>query len=295
MKAYKVHLVEQEAHWNAYYGTWYMSISHLDKYVAIIPDKMDHTKMVSPCFVSKNKNIDAFMRLPVAVTGMIAHDHGDGKYAHFSLDLYPCDSNHTVGSVAKLLRDLEQLLACSSGILFENSRATPLFVAILSGKELCLLFLGTDLVLVVAWRLPPILYMQLDNFWKDNKSWYVFCFWSLLVAKGIFEEVFVLFLLVGDTHEDIDATFGRWSMKLDENDYLTLHLLMKSFMLLDPNSQKIILSLIEEVPAFKDFIKLFIASGKDKLIGHTRRQQFKFSMFNREPIMQYKILCIDSL
>jgi hypothetical protein len=97
----------------------------------------------------------------------------------------------------------------------------------------------------------------------------VFCFWSLLVAKGIFEEVFVSFLLVEHTHEDIDATFGRWSMKLHENDYPTLPSLMKSFMLLDPNSQKIIPSLIEEVPAFKDFIKLFIASGRDKLIGHT--------------------------
>jgi hypothetical protein len=56
-------------------------------------------------------------------------------------------------------------------------------------------------------------------------------------------------------------------------------------MLLDPNSQKIIPSLIEEIPAFKDFIKLFIASGRDKLIGHIRGQQFKFSMLNGEPIM----------
>jgi hypothetical protein len=80
----------------------------------------------------------------------------------------------------------------------------------------------------------------------------------LLVAKGIFEEVFVSFLLVGHIHEDIDATFGRWSMKLYENDYPTLSLLMQSFMLLDPNSQKLIPSLIEEVHAFKDFIKPFI-------------------------------------
>jgi hypothetical protein len=28
----------------------------------------------------------------------------------------------------------------------------------------------------------------------------------------------VLFLLVGHTHEDIDATFERWSMKLHEID-----------------------------------------------------------------------------
>jgi hypothetical protein len=85
-----------------------MSISHPDKCVTIIHDKMDHAKMASPCFASKNKSIDAFMRLPVAVTGMIAHGHGDGKYAHFSLDLYLCDSSHIVGSVGKLLRDLEK-------------------------------------------------------------------------------------------------------------------------------------------------------------------------------------------
>jgi hypothetical protein len=54
-KAYKVHLVEQEAHRNAYYGTQYMSISHPDKYVTIIHDKMDHAKMVLPCFASKKQ------------------------------------------------------------------------------------------------------------------------------------------------------------------------------------------------------------------------------------------------
>jgi hypothetical protein len=117
----------------------------------------------------------------------------------------------------------------------------------------------------------------------------------MLVAKGIFEEVFVSFLLVGHTHEDIDATFGRWSMKLHENDYSTVLLLMKSFMLVDPKSHKIIPSLIEEVPDFKDFINPFIARGRDKFIGHTRGQQFKFSMQDGEPIMQYKILCTDSL
>jgi hypothetical protein len=98
------------------------------------------------------------------------------------------------------------------------------------------------------------------------------------VAKGIFEEVFVSFLLVDHTHEDIDATFGRWSMKLRENDYPTIPSLMKSFMLVDPKSHKIIPLLIEEVLAFKDFINPFIARGRDKLIGHTRGQQFKFPM-----------------
>jgi hypothetical protein len=114
-------------------------------------------------------------------------------------------------------------------------------------------------------------------------------------VKGIFEEVFVFFLLMGHTHEDIDATFGRWSMKLHKNDYPTLPSLMESFMLLDPNSQKIIPSLIEEVPTFKEFIQSFIASGRDRLIGYTRGQHLKFSMPNGEPVMQYRILCTDPL
>jgi hypothetical protein len=253
-KAYKINLAQQEAHRNAYYGTRYMLVSHPDKCVTIIHDKMDHVKTMSPYFASKNKSIDAFMRLPVAVMGMIAHGHGDGKYAHFSSDMYPCDFNHIVGLVAKLLRDLEKPPASSSGLLFENSRATPLYDAVLRGKEACVLALGIELVAVLVQRLPPILHVQLDNCWKDNKSRYVFCFWSLLVAKGIFQEVFVSFLLVGHTHEDIDATFGRWSMKLHESDYPTLPSLMESFMLLDPNSQNIIPSLIEEVPTFKEFI-----------------------------------------
>jgi hypothetical protein len=84
-KAYKVHLAKQEAHWNAYYWTRYMSISHPDKCVTIIHDKMDQAKTASPCFASKNKSIDAFMRLLVVVMGMITHDHGDGKYAHSHL------------------------------------------------------------------------------------------------------------------------------------------------------------------------------------------------------------------
>jgi hypothetical protein len=43
----------------------------------------------------------------------------------------------------------------------------------------------------------------------DNKNRYTFCFYSLLVANGVFREVYVNFMLVGHTHEDIDALFGR--------------------------------------------------------------------------------------
>ena len=34
---------------------------------------------------------------------MIAHGHGDVRYAHYELDIYPMNPNHTIGLIAKLL------------------------------------------------------------------------------------------------------------------------------------------------------------------------------------------------
>ena len=66
-------------------------------------DKMDHAKTASPVFSHKTKHLDGFTKLPVSVTGMLAHGHGDVRYAHYGLDLYLHDANYTVGSIAKLL------------------------------------------------------------------------------------------------------------------------------------------------------------------------------------------------
>jgi hypothetical protein len=222
---------------------------------------------------------------------MIAHGHGDVKFAHYALDLYPADSNHTIGSFARLLRDLEKPPAYSSGLLFENTGSTPLYEAVMDGKDVCLHSLPEPpSEPVIAKKLPPTLRVQLDNCAKDNKSRYVFAYWSLLVAKGIFKEVFVSFLLVGHTHDDIDASFGRWSMKLREEDFPTIPLLMKSYM--DLENVPVIPHMIEEVPDFKAFIEPYIRSGAHRLIGHTKAQQFRFYMRDDGvPAMQYKLLC----
>ena len=47
------------------------------------------------------------MKLPLSVIRMIAHGHGDVCNTHYGLDLFSHDSNYTIGSMAKLLRDLE--------------------------------------------------------------------------------------------------------------------------------------------------------------------------------------------
>ena len=98
---------------------------------------------------------------------------------------------------------------------------------------------------VIAEKLPPTMQVQLDN---SAKNIFVFACWSLLVAKGIFKEVFVSFILVGHTYDDIDASFGQWSMKLHNKDFPTIPLLRKSYMNLDNVS--IIPHMIEEAPGF---------------------------------------------
>jgi hypothetical protein len=120
------HIDAQRAHRKLYYANHHLSEKEPTKVLTIIHDKMDHSKTAFPHFSHKNKAVDSFMKLPVAVIGTIAHGHGDVRYAHYGLDIYPNDSNHTVGSVAKLLRDLESPLLYSSRWLFVGASSSPL-------------------------------------------------------------------------------------------------------------------------------------------------------------------------
>jgi hypothetical protein len=69
----------------------------------------------------------------------------------------------------------------------------------------------------------------MDNVAGDNKNRVIFNFWSLLVAKGIFKDVYMNFMLISHIHDDIDALFGRWSMSLRKENFSTIPLLMKPF------------------------------------------------------------------
>ena len=289
-----IHVAGQKAHREYYYGNRYFSETYPEKMLCIIHDKMDHSKIASPHFSHKTKVTESFMKMPVAVTGMIAHGHGDVRYAHYGVGIFPTDSNHTIGSIARLLRDLEEAPKNSSRTLFSIERnQSTLTKALLNGAEACLdSLLPPPAELLLAKPLPPILILQLDNASGDNKNRYVFAFCSLLVSKGIFREVYINFLIVGHTHEDIDALFGRWSLRLKTNNYPTLPRLMKSFM--DCETHPVIPHLIEEVPDFKQFVEGYLGTRGDELEGHSKAQQFKFFKDSSGwPLMEYKNLCTD--
>jgi hypothetical protein len=65
---------------------------------------------------------------------------------------------------------------------------------------------------------------------KDNKNWHLLTFLSLLIARDVFEEVKLGFIVVGHTHEDIDICFGYLSKNLREQNNYILDYLMRAFM-----------------------------------------------------------------
>jgi hypothetical protein len=56
--------------------------------------------------------------------------------------------------------------------------------------------------------LPAHLWIQADNCGGENKNHILLGFCAMLVGRGVFKTVQVNHLVVGHTHEDIDAFFG---------------------------------------------------------------------------------------
>jgi hypothetical protein len=62
-------------------------------------------------------------------------------------------------------------------------------------------------ILEAGHKLAPVLYLQMDNCWRENKNQHVFTFLAILVKLNIFRKIKLNFDLVGHTHEDIDQLF----------------------------------------------------------------------------------------
>ena len=158
------------------------------------------------------------------------------------------------------------------------------FEALLHGKSRCSTSIPASSSSTVP---PPIpdrpaiplskkLFLQLDNSANlDNKNRYVMAFCSLLTARRVFKEVTVGFLVVGHTHEDIDAHFSYLLKLLKMKNTYVLADLMKAFM----DSQKttaFIPELVQEVSDFKKLLQGYEYDGANKLIGLGEMHLFKF-------------------
>ena len=125
-----------------------------------------------------------------------------------------------------------------SNELFIVPLQNSFFKALLHGKSRCSTSIPPSSSSMVpplisgkpAVPLPKKVFLQLDNYAKDNKNQYVMAFCSLLTARRIFKEVTIGFLVVGHTHKDIDVHFSYLSKLLKMKNTYVLADLMKAFM-----------------------------------------------------------------
>lgn len=91
-------------------------------------------------------------------------------------------------------------------------------------------------------------------------------FCSLLTARCIFKEVMVGFLIVGHTHEDIDAHFSYLLKLFRKKNTYVLADLLKAFM--DSNkTQNFVHEFVEKVADFKLYIKSFHHDSENPIVG----------------------------
>ena len=212
---------------------------------------MDHTKSTILQMQQSTKATFGLGQILISVTGMLTHGHDDGAYAHYSTAFKPEDSNFTISSICRVLRALEQPLVKDLKELFFAPSQNFFFKAHLHGKSRCSTSIPPSSANMVpppfsnrpVVPLPKKLFLQLDNSAKDNKNRYVMAFCSLLTTRRIFKEEIVGFLIVGHTHEDIDAHLSYLSKLLKMKNTYVLADLINAFM----DSQKTTAFILELV------------------------------------------------
>uniref|UniRef100_A0A7M5X9T5 DUF7869 domain-containing protein n=2 Tax=Clytia hemisphaerica TaxID=252671 RepID=A0A7M5X9T5_9CNID len=130
--------------------------------------------------------------------------------------------------------------------------------------------------------LPPVLYIQLDNCWSENKNQFVMAFCALLVGWRLVDKVRLSFLMVGHTHEDIDQTFSNISGSLKTNDAKTMSSLVKVIEGTFKRKPTVVVN--EHMDDYKTMLGPHIFEPS----GHTGPHAFKFEWKNEKVVMSSK-------
>ena len=115
-------------------------------------------------------------------------------------------------------------------------------------------------------------------------------FFLLLTAPRLFKEVTVGFLVVGHTHEDIDAHFSYFLKLLKMKNIYVLADLMMAFMD-SKNTTAFIPELVQEVADFKKFLYGYEHNSANKLIGLGEMHLFKFYVEENGDNMGWPVMC----
>ncbi|XP_067660460.1 uncharacterized protein [Haliotis asinina] len=130
-------------------------------------------------------------------------------------------------------------------------------------------------------HLPETLYLQADNWPKDNKNKTLLYFLALLVKLKIFKKVKLSFLMVGHTHEDVDQLFSVFARELRQRRAATCEALLQ--VLASSSNPKPTATALDGV---WDMRQLF--SNCDSPKGHKEAHVFVFRMEGPSVSMLYK-------
>ncbi|KAL3675995.1 hypothetical protein R1sor_025943 [Riccia sorocarpa] len=117
---------------------------------------------------------------------------------------------------------------------------------------------------------------------KDSKNWVLMAFFSELVARGVFKTVFMYFLIVGHTHEDVDAFFSKVNRALSFQHISNIPQLMAAVM--EAEEKKALPRFITEVVDYKAHALPY----RKPIKGVSQPVAFKFYMQDNKPMYQYQ-------
>ena len=130
---------------------------------------------------------------------------------------------------------------------------------------------------------------------KKQKSVHV-CFVCLLVGLEYFAEVYLSFLLVGHTHEDIDQRFSVISGTLKHQDIDSLRELLELIKKEASHIETFAISRhLEYVWNWKKFINPYLYSGPNTFEGISTKHHFKFYMKEKKLFVQTKDYARDPI
>jgi hypothetical protein len=167
---YDDHTIWQQRERAKYYKHREKSTTYPEKYLSVIIDGMDQSKLELPRFLRTRSAFANLFRLRMALVGALTHGHQPGASAYLFPCDFPKDSSTTVQVVFNVLSEVKSLR--ESG------------------------------------RLPPVVYLQLDNTTRENKNKTMLAALFLLVLHGHVRKIKLSFLPKGHTHEDIDSFFS---------------------------------------------------------------------------------------
>ncbi|KAL3691569.1 hypothetical protein R1sor_005220 [Riccia sorocarpa] len=268
------HLKHQMSGRTVYYSHRELSTSSPSLYLSFIHDAMDLAKTIIPRLCDKVKTLMGSVQpLPLKVIGILNHGHEPGVVAHVTVGgLWKSDPNYTITSIAKQLRDYENFHTDKKlgDLHFTDQTFHPLFNVLMDEEVF-------NTTVLAKKRQSKEEFFQMEG--AENSELQASTRIEL-VARGCCKMITMSFLVVGHTHEDVDAFFSKVNATQAWKDIESLpHFLAVVY---HAQSSKAYPRVIQEVTDDKKHVKDYM----EKITCQSAPVAIRFYMRDNIPVYQ---------